>query len=436
MKHREEVSLRSAAPPIVARAEAVRRELERADQDFAETVARVTAHLCALFAPICWTGLYVANRDRVFRRIGGYGQGDRLSQLSDRAIMRGFRDLGRPVVLPAFARDGGCMASAPLITDGSITGLLVLEGAPGAPAFTRDDLAALVTLAECLATCRRRKKTTPAAKPPAEPAEENAPGENEAPASDGRLAYDLLRARDIQQRLLPQLPRFIECERAGLQVAAQYRPAFEVGGDFYDVCWPEPTRFMAIIGDVSGKGFPAALIMSRVMAQFRVLCESGQGPSQVLAAMNQMLLDRELDDAFVTCACIQLDMASQELIVANAGHVPPLIRRTIEDIAILDRSVGPPLGILEGEQYPQEELHLDPQDVLVLMTDGITEALDRIPEPTPASRLIATVETGAQNIYDLASEIVAAVDRYGNGSRDDLAVMAVQIGKIPSAVAV
>jgi sigma-B regulation protein RsbU (phosphoserine phosphatase) len=180
---------------------------------------------------------------------------------------------------------------------------------------------------------------------------------------------DLARARQVQRAFLPELRA-----RPGVRVTAAYRPAFEVGGDFYDLVHLPGGALTALIGDVSGNGVSAALLMARIGPELRRLAAAGLGPRRLLEGAERWLAGQRLGDSFVTAACVQL--ARGRWVVANAGHVVPLLHRRRGPVLRLARPSGCPLGLRlpEAGRYREEAWPALPGDTLVLATDGLVGA--------------------------------------------------------------
>jgi len=177
-------------------------------------------------------------------------------------------------------------------------------------------------------------------------------------------------AAEVQRRFLARsLPA-----DAGVKVDAQYLPALEVGGDFYGLSCLGDGRIGAAIGDVSGKGVSAALIMSRVSSDILRAVRRDLGPSRVLEKVGDALSELG-SDRFVTAACLTLDPSRKSLVVANAGHMPLVVLRVDGEVFEFGQPSGPPLGILRCE-YFEEHLDLQAGDIVLLMTDGLVDALD------------------------------------------------------------
>ncbi len=183
-----------------------------------------------------------------------------------------------------------------------------------------------------------------------------------------RIEQELLTARTIQQSLLPaRLP-----DSPGWQLAAYYQPAREVGGDFYDFLSFEEDRLGIIIGDVSGKGIPAALLMSSTLSLLRATAQVTDSPGEVLARVNELLCADMPPGTFVTCFYAILDLSSGRLRYANAGHDLPYCRsgEVVHEFA----DTGMPLGLLSGTHYEEQEALILVGDDILFYSDGLVEA--------------------------------------------------------------
>lgn len=193
-----------------------------------------------------------------------------------------------------------------------------------------------------------------------------------------RLEQELRIARLVQQTLLPQVLPTLE----GWHIAAHYRPARSVGGDFYDFLQYDDGRLGLVIGDVTDKGVPAALVMASTRATLRGVAidyaaaqnrtESVVDPGQVLARANDLICPDIPPKMFITCFYAILDPQTGILQYANAGHDVPYVRRG--DQAIELRARGMPLGLLPGMPYEVQELTLEPGDSILFYSDGLVEA--------------------------------------------------------------
>ena len=183
-----------------------------------------------------------------------------------------------------------------------------------------------------------------------------------------RVDEELRVAREIQQALLPrQLP-----ELPGWRIDAYYQPAREVGGDFYDVFPLEGDRFAVVVGDASGKGIPAALLMATTRTILRATSSTTSSPGALLAAANEVLSRAVPASMFVTCMVVVVEPASGRMRYANAGHDVAYLRSggSVEEV----RARGMPLGLMPGSTYEEAEGAAPVGSTLVLYSDGIVEA--------------------------------------------------------------
>ena len=184
-----------------------------------------------------------------------------------------------------------------------------------------------------------------------------------------RFEQELLVAQRIQQASLPKEVPTLE----GWQVAPYFQPAREVGGDFYEFFELDDGRLALVVGDATGKGVPAALVMTATCAFLGgVATASGASPGEALARVNEAVLARIPPNMFVTCFYAILEPESGHLIYANAGHNLPCCRR--EDAASELKARGMPLGLMPGMSYEEKETVLVPGEGVLFYTDGLTEA--------------------------------------------------------------
>jgi len=185
-----------------------------------------------------------------------------------------------------------------------------------------------------------------------------------------RIEQELHVARLIQQTLLPKsIPRL-----PGYDVAAYYQPATEVGGDFYDFLELEDGHLGLLVGDATGHGMPAALLMATTRGMLRAGAQTSDSPSEVLERVNNSLCPDIPPNMFVTCLTAFLDSTSGQLQYANAGHDLPYLRHA-DGVSEL-RATGMPLGIMPNMRYEQKEITLKPGESVLLYSDGLVEAHD------------------------------------------------------------
>jgi serine phosphatase RsbU (regulator of sigma subunit)/ketosteroid isomerase-like protein len=188
-----------------------------------------------------------------------------------------------------------------------------------------------------------------------------------------RVEQELHVARRIQHASLPEeVPRL-----EGWWISPYYRPAREVGGDFYDFIDLEDGRVGVVVGDATGKGVPAALVVTATHSMLRAVAQTlgSSSPGEILEQVNETLLARIPENMFVTCFYAILDPASGTLGYANAGHDPPYLRRFTGEVEEL-RARGMPLGLMSGMSYEEGEVFLREADSVIFYSDGLVEAHD------------------------------------------------------------
>jgi len=190
-----------------------------------------------------------------------------------------------------------------------------------------------------------------------------------------RMQGELNIARDIQMSMLPlTFPAFPE--RQDFTVYAKLQPAREVGGDFYDFFFGDDQKFFLCVADVSGKGVPSALFMAVTKTLIKSRAATDFSPASILSHVNSDLSRSNESCMFVTIFLAVLDVATGRMTYTNAGHNPPYIKRADGELVRLDNRHGPVIGAVEGIAYREDEEVLLSDDVLLMFTDGITEAMD------------------------------------------------------------
>ncbi len=203
-----------------------------------------------------------------------------------------------------------------------------------------------------------------------------------------RIDQQLKVAQLIQQQFLPQS----QPELPGWQIAAFYRPALTVGGDFYDFIPLPGGRVMVVVGDVTGKGVPAALVMASAHALLRAAAPRLTSPGAVLAHVNDLLYTDTPAQMFVTCLALVLPPAGGEVTFANAGHDLPYVR-TAGGVTEL-RAKGMPLGLMPGSAYQERTFAFRPGDCALLHSDGLSEAHSASQEMFGFHRVAALAGSG------------------------------------------
>jgi PAS domain S-box-containing protein len=220
-----------------------------------------------------------------------------------------------------------------------------------------------------------------------------------------RIEQELRIARLIQQTLLPKtLPKL-----SGYDIAAYYQPAREVGGDFYDTFELEDGRLGLVVGDVTDKGIPAALVMATTRTMLRVSAQRLFPPGEVLKRANEELVADIPPNMFITCLYAILDPESGRLIYANAGHDPPYLRHHGSGVEEL-RARGMPLGLMPGMEYEEKKITLNRGESVLFYSDGLVEAHDPHHEMfgfPRLQRLVGTHRSGESSLIDfLLSELI------------------------------
>lgn len=233
--------------------------------------------------------------------------------------------------------------------------------------------------------------------------------------SAARVAGELEAARRIQTGMLPS-PELVLTHERRVGIFAHMRPAREVGGDVYDF-FPLPgDRLFIMVGDVAGKGLPAAMFMavSKALVKSSTL-RATAGLDALMAAFNAEISRENPEQLFVTVIALVIDLRTGEVEYCNAGHEPPLLARHSGEIIVVNEGGGPPLCVMEDFPYEQARFTLLPGDVLLLMSDGITEAMNREGALYGRDRLMPLLEAHGGRSADaaaLGNEILAAVKAF------------------------
>jgi sigma-B regulation protein RsbU (phosphoserine phosphatase) len=232
---------------------------------------------------------------------------------------------------------------------------------------------------------------------------------------------DLAEAHDIQQgmlpRLLPELP--------GFEFAAAYRPASALAGDYYDVLPIGEGRALVCIGDVAGKGMPAALVMSNLQAAVKAYASEQVTPAELCRNVNRILCANCEPGRYVTFFCGVLDSGMGTFTYVNAGHNPPLVARTNGSVLKLADG-GPVLGEFQDWSAAQGQINLAPGDRLAFYTDGITEATDAAGDEYGETRLSDQLTRHREmSAGDLHARLLAEAVRFAEGTFTDDATLLV-----------
>jgi sigma-B regulation protein RsbU (phosphoserine phosphatase) len=246
-------------------------------------------------------------------------------------------------------------------------------------------------------------------------------------ASRERLNRELEIAREVQEHLFPQrLPAI-----SGLDYGALCRPAREVGGDYYDFLELPGGKLGVAIGDVSGKGIGAALMMASLCASLRGQAPIAETLPHLVSTVNNLVYQASSLNRYATFFYSEFDPVTLQLSFVNAGHNPPVILRSSEsDCQIFRLSAGgPPVGLLPNTQYEGGVFALKPGDRIVLFTDGISESMNKDDEEWGEENLIAVARCTCSAARETVDRIMSAAQAFAEDApqHDDMTVVALQV---------
>ena len=233
----------------------------------------------------------------------------------------------------------------------------------------------------------------------------------------GRMDSELQIARDIQMSMLPDSNAPFP-DRTDIDVYAQLTPAKEVGGDLYDFYIRDEKLFFCI-GDVSGKGVPAAMLMAVTRSLFRTLSAHEAQPNRILSAINNSLTEASRTSMFVTMFVGVLDLPTGRLRYSNAGHDTPLLLAN-GDVSMLACDPNVPIAVVENWKFTTQEIVITPQTTLFLYTDGLTEAEDIRHNQFQEDRIISTAQKAGNQPQTLVKQMEKAIHQFvGRAEQND-----------------
>jgi len=328
--------------------------------------------------------------------------------------------------------DVQCLAAAPLISKGEVLGALIVDRTQEPHRFSERSIHIVDGIAHQMAIGIENARLY------------------EATLEQERTAQELRMAREIQVSFLPE-----RCPSLpGWEICADWRAAREVGGDFYDFIPLGGEHLGLVIADVSDKGMPAALFMSLSRMLVRVSATEIRSPAGALQRVNELLMSESRTDMFVTVFYGVLNWRTGQLTYANAGHNPPILwhgpaigeaghgpaiggaghgpargeaGQTAQPELTLLAAKGIILGVLDDIGLQECEVTIEPADILILYTDGVTEAINAQEEEFGEQRLVEAIADNHDNsCAQLVQGIYAAVSDFGRAQFDDYTLVALK----------
>jgi sigma-B regulation protein RsbU (phosphoserine phosphatase) len=233
-------------------------------------------------------------------------------------------------------------------------------------------------------------------------------------------------AREVQQRLFPQTLPAVE----RLEYGGACRPALGVGGDYFDFLALSGGRLGIAIGDVSGKGVPAALLMASLQASVRGQAQSGSANlARLMETVSRLVFDASPSNRYATFFYAEYEADARKLRYVNAGHNPPMLFRRAELVRL--ETGGPVVGIFRDSRYEEAEVQLEAGDTIVMFTDGISEAMNAADEEWGEEALAeATRESRGRPAAEAIARIMEAADRFAAGApqHDDMTLVVMRVG--------
>ena len=293
---------------------------------------------------------------------------------------------------------------APLVNqEGQALGVLQIDTLDQRHRFTSEDLEVLASVANQAAI-----------------AIDNAHLHERAIAQES-LRRDLAIAHQVQVGLLPAAPPSVE----GYEFFDFYEAAHEVGGDYYDYVPLPGNRVAIVLGDVSGKGVSAALLMAKLSGEVRFCLASEADPAKAVMRINQTFARSGWADRFVTFAVVVLDPQEHRVTIVNAGHMPPILRSNDGKLEELGADqAGLPLGVLNDTVYESYQRTLAPGECVLLFTDGISEAMDQNRETYGLERIHEQFSRPGSGVADFGQKILEHVREFvgGEPQSDDMCI--------------
>jgi serine phosphatase RsbU (regulator of sigma subunit) len=319
------------------------------------------------------------------------------------------------------------LIAAPLKVGERVLGVIAL-GSTATTSYTAGELKLLNTLALQTATAIENARLFERAIHAAHERERLLALNKEAEIARAKLEGELDLAARIQAGLFPAILPSVP----GYEIAARNRPARRCGGDYYDALeagGASGERLLLCVADVAGKGLPAALVMAHMQATLRALLGRTDSLTELAEQASRLLYASTTPEKYVTAALAELELASGAITFVSAGHVDNVILRANGD-AVKMSSTGTPLGLLPpGLPFTQGSHRLEPGDLLVLFSDGVTDAVDESDHEFGEERLLAVLRrTVGFPLPDIVAGAIEAIDRFAGGAPqfDDITMLVVR----------
>ena len=239
-----------------------------------------------------------------------------------------------------------------------------------------------------------------------------------------KVEEELHIARLIQNNLLPQkYPRV-----KGIQFWARNIPVAGISGDFYDFIELGKEQTGIVLGDICGKGIPAALFMAKTISDFKLVASPDKKPCKTMNAINKILAESATLGLFVTLIYLLLDSKNRTLTYVNAGHPAPLIKR-LGKVKLLEGEKGPPLGVSSDFSFKENKIKLKKGDLLFLYTDGLSEAKGENGERFSSEKILKLVKDAPNDAAGLGKEVLQKIKLFSRGkpASDDLTLVAIKV---------
>ncbi len=272
----------------------------------------------------------------------------------------------------------------PLWNNKAVIGLIYCDTVSAASTFTPEDLKLLTLLANIAAVKIENARLF------------------EETLAKHQMDKEIKQAADIQRKLLPVKPPVLE----GYEIAGYNEPCREVGGDYFDFIARGPARLGLAIGDVSGKGMGAALLMATVRASFRAHMETATGLQHLIGSLNTAIIQSASANNFVSFVYAEIDGPSGQIEYVNAGHNPPMLLRASGEVDRLPAG-GLILGVVPAAKHERREVEMRPGDLLVAFSDGVTETQNEAGEEFGEDRLIGLLKQERARPASALQDLVA-----------------------------